>query len=170
MKHLLLVAIIIGLGILTRAQTEYEVSTDGTYKILKGLVSRDLLENDTAFRWFHANQAGYTPDAETVSILKARGSQVHFMVFGGTWCEDTQNLLPKFFLLLDAAGYTNDQVTIIAVDHQKKSINHLPEDMHLTNTPTFIVLKDGKEVGRVLEYGKTGHWDKEIGDIVATKF
>ena len=92
------------------------------------------------------------------------------MVFGGTWCEDTRDLLPKFFVLLDAAGYTNDQVTIIAVDHHKKSINHLPEDMHLTNTPTFIVLKDGKEVGRVLEHGKTGHWDKEIGEIVSTKF
>lgn len=170
MKHLLLVSIIIGLGILTRAQQQYEVSTDGTYKILKGLITRDILENDTAFRWFHTNQSGYTPDAETVSILKARGPQVQFMVFGGTWCEDTRDLLPKFFMLLDAAGYTNDQVTIVAVDHQKKSIDRLPEDMHLTNTPTFIVLKDGKEVGRVVEYGKTGHWDKEIGDIVSTKF
>jgi hypothetical protein len=32
------------------------------------------------------------------------------------------------------------------------------------------VLKDGKEVGRVLEYGKNGQWEKEIGDIVSTKF
>ncbi|HVS95246.1 MAG TPA: thioredoxin family protein [Puia sp.] len=170
MKHFLLVAFIIGLGILSRAQQAYEVSTDGTNKILKGVINRDLLENDTAFRWFHTNQGGYTPDAETVSILRARGPRVHFIVFGGTWCEDSQNLLPKFFLLLDAAGYTNDQVTVIAVDHQKRSVDHLPEEMHLTNTPTFIILKDGKEVGRVLEFGKTGHWDQEIGQIVAAKF
>jgi hypothetical protein len=170
MKHLLLVALIIGLGILTRAQKQYEVSSDGTNKILKGVISRDMLESDTAFRWFHENQAGYIPDAGTVAVLKARGSAVQFIVFGGTWCDDTKALLPKFFSLLDAAGFTNDQVMVIGVDHQKRSIDHLPEDMHLASTPTFIVLKGGKEVGRVVEYGKNGQWEKEIGEIVTTKF
>jgi thiol-disulfide isomerase/thioredoxin len=169
MKHIFLIAVIIFVGILTRAQTQYEVSDDGTKKMLKGLISRDMLENDTAFNWFHHNQAGYIPNTEAVSVLKARKSQVQFMVFGGTWCEDTQMLLPRFYLLMDAAGIPADQVTVIMVDHHKKSMDHLPEDMHLTNTPTFIVLKDGKEVGRVLEYGKTGQWDKELGDIVSTK-
>jgi hypothetical protein len=170
MKHLFLIIIIIGLGILTKAQTEYVVSTDGTGKILKGLISRDMLEKDTAFRWFHENQAGYTPDPETVSVLKAKGPQLQFVVFGGTWCEDTQNLLPKFYSLLDAASIPNDQITLIGVDRQKRSVNHLPEDMHLTSTPTFIILKGGKEIGRVVEHGKNGQWDKEIGEIVSTKF
>jgi thiol-disulfide isomerase/thioredoxin len=169
MKHLFLIAIIIGVGILTRAQSEYEVSTDGPGKLLKGLISRDMLENDTAFRWFHQNQAGYTPNAETVAVLKAKGPQVQFMVFGGTWCEDTQALLPKFYLLMDASSIPNDQVSVIMVDRHKKTIGHLPEDMQLKSTPTFIVLKNGKEVGRVVEYGKNGQWDKEIGEIVATK-
>ena len=104
MKHFLLVFFIIGLGMLGRAQQEYEVSTDGTNKILKGLISRDLPENDTAFRWFHANQAGYVPNPETVTILKARGADVRFVVFFGTWCEDSQILLPKFYALMDAAS------------------------------------------------------------------
>jgi thiol-disulfide isomerase/thioredoxin len=170
MKHIFLIAIIIGLGILTRAQTEYEVSSDGTNKILKGLISRSMLENDTAFKWYHENQAGYTPDAETVSVLKAKGSQVQFMVFGGTWCEDTQYLLPKFFALLDAASIAPDQVTLIGVDHNKKSVRHLSEDMHITNTPTFIVMKGGKEIGRVVEYGKDRQWERDLGDILRTKW
>jgi hypothetical protein len=170
MKHIFLVALIVGLGFLTRAQKGYEVSSDGTYKILKGLISREMLENDTAFKWFHENQAGYVPDPETVSILKARRHEVQFIVFGGTWCEDTQNLLPKFFALLDAASIPDDQLQVIGVDHQKKSIDHLPEEMHLANTPTFIVLKGGKEVGRVVEYGKNRQWEREIGEIVSTKF
>jgi hypothetical protein len=169
MKHFLLVAFIIGLGILTRAQKEYEVSSDGTNKILKGIISRDVLENDTSFRWFHDNQVGYTPDAETVASLKAKGPALRFIVFGGTWCEDTKNLLPKFFVLMDAASIGNNQITIVAVDHQKKSTNHLPEEMHLTNTPTFVVLRQDTELGRVVEYGKSGQWEKEIGEIVSTK-
>ena len=170
MKHIFLVALVICPGILTQAQNSYQVSRDSTGKILKGLVSRDILENDTAFKWFRQNQTGYTPDAETVSILKAKGQQASFVVFGGTWCDDTRNLLPKFYLLMDAAGIANDQITFIAVDHKKQSLNHLPEEMHLTNTPTFIVLKGGKEAGRVVEYGKSGQWEKEIGEIVSTKF
>ncbi len=27
-------------------------------------------------------------------------------------------------------------------------------------------MKDGKEVGRVVEYGKTGKWDKEIAVLL----
>ncbi|HEY4109870.1 thioredoxin family protein [Puia sp.] len=170
MKHLLLVVLIIGIGILTHAQSEYEISTDGNSKMLKGTVKRDVLENDTAFKWFHKNQAGYTPNTETVSVLRAKGSQASFLVLGGTWCEDTQTLLPRFYLLMDAAGIGSDQVRFVAVDRQKHALNHLPEDMHLAHTPTFIVLKGGKEVGRVVEYGKNGQWEAEIGDIVSKNF
>jgi hypothetical protein len=169
MKHFLLVAFFIGLGILVRAQKEYVVSTDSSGKMLKGLINRDILENDTAFRWFHDNQVGYIPDAGTVAILKAKGPALRFVVFGGTWCDDTQNLLPKFFSLMDAAGIGNNQIMVIAVDRQKKSINNLPETMHLKNTPTFIVLNHDVEVGRVVEYGKNGQWEKEIGEIAGTK-
>ncbi len=108
MKHLFLILIIISAGILTRAQTEYEVSTDGPNKLLKGLITRDMLENDTAFRWFHQNQAGYTPNSETVAVMKAKRPQLQFMVFGGTWCADTPALLPQCYLLLGAASMPGD--------------------------------------------------------------
>ncbi|HEX9513754.1 MAG TPA: thioredoxin family protein [Puia sp.] len=169
MKHIFLIAIIIGLGILTRAQA-YEVSSDGSNKILKGLISRDMLEGDTAFKWFHENQSGYTPDAQEAAIIKAKGPQVQFLVFGGTWCDDTKDILPKFFSLLDAASFSRDQVTLIGVDRDKKTTNHLSESMHITSVPTFIILKDGQEVGRVVGYGKNGRWDKDLSDRIAAKF
>jgi hypothetical protein len=39
----------------------------------------------------------------------------------------------------------------------------------LKAVPTFIVLVDGKEVGRVLEHGKTGYMEKELGEIIAVQ-
>jgi len=169
MKHIFLIAIIIGLGILTRAQT-YEVLHDGNNKVLKGLISRDMLEGDTAFKWVHENRSGYTPDAEETALLKAKGSEVQFLVFGGTWSEDTKYILPKFFSLLDAASFPRDQVTLVGVDHDKKTTNHLSESMHITSIPTFIVLKDGQEVGRVVGSGRNESWEKEISELIAAKF
>jgi thiol-disulfide isomerase/thioredoxin len=170
MKHIFLVAFIIGIGILTRAQAGYEVSGDGGGKVLKGLISRDLLAEDPAFSWFRENQAGYAPDPDVIATLKAKGDRVQFLVFGGTWCDDTKYLLPKFFSLLDAASIPEKQVILVGVDQDKRSTNHLSEDMHITQIPTFIVLKDGKEVGRVTAYGRAGQWDKEIADIITTTF
>jgi len=162
MKHLLLIAIIIGLGILTRAESEYSVSSDGTHKILKGLISRDMLEKDTAFAWFHHNLRSYTPDASTVAIVHSNAGQLQFLVFTGTWCEEAQYILPRFYSLLDAAAIRADQVTLIGVDPSKKTVRNLTEEMHITAIPTFIVLKNGREIGRISPTSKDSPWDKEL--------
>lgn len=169
MKHIFLIAIIIGLGILTRAQT-YEVTNDGNNKILKGLISRDMLEGDTAFKWFHENQSEYTPGTEETAVLKEKGQQVQLLVFGGTWCDNTKYILPKFFSLLDAGSFPRDQVTLIGVDRDKKTVGDLSEKMHITSIPTFIVLKNGEEVGRVVVNDRKEDWDKKLSDIIAEKF
>jgi hypothetical protein len=55
----------------------------------------------------------------------------------------------------------------LGVDRSKKTIQHLSEAFNILNVPTIIVLKDGKEIGRVVEYGKTGMFDKELGEIIS---
>jgi thiol-disulfide isomerase/thioredoxin len=162
MKHLLLIAIIIGLGILTRAESEYTVSNDGTHKILKGLISRDMLEKDTAFSWFHQNRCAYMPDAAEAAVIRAKAPQVQFLVFTGTWCEEAQYILPRFFALMDAASVRPEQVTLVGVDPSKKTVRHLSEDMHITTIPTFIVLKNGREIGRVSPMDKKSPWEKDL--------
>ena len=84
----------------------------------------------------------------------------------GTWCEDSQFIIPKFYLLLDAAGFSQDRVTLIGVDRKKQTLSHLTEALNITNVPTIIVLKNGKEAGRVIEFGKNGLFDMELGDIL----
>jgi len=168
MKHPLLALLIISIGVLTHAQTAYVTTTVDGQKMLTGVVTRDVLEKD--FSWFKSNQEGYTPNSETVSILRAKGARVNFLLFGGTWCEDTRTLLPRYYLLMDAADISSDQFKFVAVDKQKHALDHLPEDMHLKNTPTLIVLKDGKEVGRIVEYENNRQWETDLGEIVKNNF
>jgi thiol-disulfide isomerase/thioredoxin len=135
-------------------------------KILKGFLSKNDIAADSTFPWYISNQKGYTPDALALSALKAKKDSVYIMAFGGTWCGDTKNILPKFYSLAEAAGFSNDHITLIGVDRSKKTVNHLTETFNVLNVPTLIVFKNGKEVGRVVEYGKYGLFDKELGEIL----
>lgn len=165
MRRILLAATLL-ISVFSFAQTQYEVSHNGGDKILKGIISRDLIGNDTSFKWYSQNQAGYQPNETAVNALKAKSSGLQLIVFAGTWCSDTKIILPKFFALTDAATFSSEQITLIGVDRNKKTLSHLAEALGVVNVPTIIVMKEGKEIGRVVEYGKTGAWDKELGEII----
>ena len=166
----LLTGIILFTCVTAFSQTQYEVSPDPNHpekKILKGIINKDIIKNDTAYNWYADNQKGYTnPDTAIVGALH-RDNAVKYIVFGGTWCGDTQYILPKFFMLQEKAGIADDRITFFAVDRQKQTLGNVSSALNITNVPTIIVMKNGKEVGRVVEYGKTGKWDKELAEIVS---
>jgi thiol-disulfide isomerase/thioredoxin len=169
MKKIFLTLIIVAISIITNAQKTYQtyIDKDSTTKIFKGLLSKEVLQYEPSFTWYAPNAQYYNADSATVKILKDKGNLVQIMVFGGTWCEDTQGILPKFFKLSTVAGFNQANITLWGVDRTKKTYGALSEAMGVTRVPTFIVMQNGKELGRVIEYGKTGNWDKEIGEIVA---
>jgi thiol-disulfide isomerase/thioredoxin len=168
MKKIVFAAMALFTGYGLFAQTEVTVEPGGT-KIIKGFTSRQELATDTSFKWFAENQKGYTPDPNALALLKANRDSINVIVFGGTWCGDTKYILPKFFSLADAAGFPQDRITVVGVDRNKKTIQHLAEAFGVVNVPTIIVMKNGKEAGRVVEYGKYGLYDKELGEILSHK-
>ena len=144
----------------------YQVKEDKGHKMLYGVINRGLIANDT-FGWFNENMKYGYPDATAVNTFKQKKDKFTLLVFGGTWCEDTQNLLPKFYQLIDASGFPENQINLLAVDRKKKTVKNLHFIYKITNVPTFIVLKKGLEIGRVTEYGTKGDITKELGEIVA---
>lgn len=167
MKQILFIAAII-FSVMASAQTEVSHDASGN-KVLKGFITKQELATDSAFTWFAQNQQGYTPDQNALQALKVNRDSVNIIAFGGTWCGDTKYILPKFFVLADAAGLSPDRITLLGVDHDKKTIQHLSEAFGITNVPTIIVMKNGKEEGRVVEYGHTGLFDKDLAEILAGK-
>ena len=144
-----------------------EVSRDAEgNKVLKGFISKKDLATDTAFAWFQKGQSDYTPDQKALDALRANKESINIIAFGGTWCHDTQFILPRFFALADKAGLSPDRITLIGVDHDKKTVHNLSEAFNITNVPTIIVMKNGQEVGRVVEYGKKGMFDRDLVEII----
>lgn len=146
----------------------YEISYDSQHrKVLRGLISRADIETDTAFGWFRKNYNLGKPDSKTVAAFKEHTNDFRMLIFAGTWCPDTQNLLPEFYRLTDASGYADSNITMIGVDHAKTTLENMEKTFKVTEVPTFIIMKDGKEVGRVVEYGESGEAMKELGKIAA---
>lgn len=146
----------------------YTVVPDDRTKVLKGYINRSIIENDTTFSWFKENMKWGQADASAIQSFSTNKDKFTMLVFGGTWCSDTKNLWPIFYRLVDKSGYPENKITLVAVDRDKKTIDNLQTKWSITNVPTFIVLHDGKEVGRVVEYGKYNQVDKELGEIVST--
>lgn len=150
-------------------QAQYEIQTDPKHPkehILRGILNKYLVQNDGSYNWYTQSQTGYKPDSATLNAFEAARKKVQFVVFGGTWCEDTQAVLPKFFRLLEMTGVEDTVVSFFGVNRDKKTIGSIADAFNIKNVPTIIVMKEGKEIGRVVEYGKTGRWDKELAEIV----
>lgn len=150
------------------AQNQFEVLSERPgEKTLKGIISREVLLADTSFKWYAENLKAYTPNAKALEGLKKNADSIQLLAFMGTWCEDSHFIIPKFYSLLETAGFSKDRVTLIGVDRNKKTLSHLAEALDVKNVPTIIVLKNGKEQGRVVEFGKYGLFDMELGEILS---
>jgi len=107
----------------------------------------------------------YTPNPAAKEGFEKYADSIQVLTFMGTWCEDSQFIIPRLFSLLDAAKFSADKVTLIGVDRKKLTLSHLSEALNVKNVPTIIILKNGVEQGRVVEYGKTGEFDKDLANI-----
>ena len=151
------------------AQAQYEASRDEKHsevKVVRGLVNKYLIQNDTAFKWYIPSQGYYNPDTATLNAFERAKSKFQFVIFGGTWCEDTHFILPKFFKLQEKSGLPDEVITLYGVNRAKTSLGNIAKAFNITLVPTIIVMKDGKEIGRVVEYGKNGKWDKELAELL----
>ncbi|HEY5463103.1 MAG TPA: thioredoxin family protein [Hanamia sp.] len=155
------------------AQKTYQIltdSADNNSKMLRGIITKEDIDNDTAFKWYAESLGIYPkPDSSAVAAFRNNKDKIYFIIFGGTWCEDTHFILPKFFKIQEASGFPENRILLFAVDRHKHAIGNIAQAMNITATPTIIVMKDGKEIGRLKEYGKTGYWDKELAAIINEK-
>ncbi len=159
----------VAVGFLTaNAQTPFTTTVDNNnVTILNGIIEKNDIATNAAFNsWYSGNQTGYKLDTTITNAMANTKDKVQYVVFGGTWCEDTQFILPKFFKLQEQSGLSEKNISLYAVDRSKKTLGNIAGAFKITNVPTIIVMKDGKEVGRVVEYGKTGKWDTELGQLL----
>lgn len=120
---------------------------------LTGIVTRAALEAYAG--WENLRAQDYAPDTATVATLRERWDDIEVLLFLGTWCSDSQREVPRFFKILDQAGISEPKITMYGLDRTKKDAEGLTVQWDVQYVPTFIFLRDGKELGRIIEKPKT---------------
>lgn len=126
-----------------------------TYKgkpILVGEINESLLRQKPYAEWFEESYRDYRPrDSVMRALKKIDWKPFRIEVYMGTWCPDSQEHVPVFLRILHEAGFPAKQVKIFALPrHYAQS--PLVKGKHIIRVPTFIVYKNGKEAGRIIEY------------------
>jgi hypothetical protein len=139
-----------------QAQSNFDINKDeqSGQTMFVGKCLFDDISEEASFDWFTMSSNNYNPEPTITEQLKKVLPNCQLYIFIGTWCEDTHNLLPKLYkTMLLSRCYTNYKM--YGVDRNKKSNNKEEEAYKIINVPTIIVMKDGVELGRIVETTKT---------------
>lgn len=164
MKHLLFLAAMLFSFASFAQSSDYEISKDDETGavVLKGQLSFDDLNKEPPFDWMKKGTKTYKPTKSDIGYLKDYLPQYDLVVFMGTWCDDSQHMIPELYKVLQAAGYPMNKVQLFGVNRAKEGKNMEHRIYHIEKVPTIIVFKDHIELGRIVE-----HVTKSVeGDLV----
>ncbi len=154
MKYMLLF-LIIHSAILSQAQSFNKREGAAKNVQLVGKINQEGLSAPPFNLWFVKNKQAYAPNAQAINELKTSINEYTITVFMGSWCGDSKRLVPRLYNILEAANFDLDRLTMVAVArdraHYKQSPGGEQEGQLIHRVPTIILLKDGKEKGRIVE-------------------
>ncbi|MDR0536751.1 MAG: thioredoxin family protein [Tannerellaceae bacterium] len=141
---------------------------------LLGLCTVNDLTSPPYSEWFSENYSSYTPNSKIIELLKSKDpSHYSVTIFFGTWCSDSQREVPRLLKILDALSL---RPQIIALGNggkedslYRQSPNHEEAGKHIYRVPTFIISKDGRELGRIIEYPAVS-LERDILDILNSAY
>jgi hypothetical protein len=152
-KVIYLPIFILVLPLIIRSQQVNTLETDpqSGKEILVGYCDRSGLMLGTFGELYNQYYPIYKPDRTVIRQLKGTREGLDIVIVLGTWCSDSHEQVPKFLKVLDKMRFDEERLKMICVDREKLGgeVDVLP--YNVVFVPTFIFLKNGKEIGRIVE-------------------
>ena len=76
---------------------------------------------------------------------------VEIFVLFGTWCHDSKREVPRFLKLLSDSKVSENQINLIGLNFMKNDSQDRGKKFKIKKTPTFIILRNQVEIGRIVE-------------------
>ena len=119
--------------------------------ILIGIGTRLDIERSPYDQWFLEEYETYEADNDLVNATNDLVGGIEVVTFIGTWCQDSQSEVPRFFKIFDQLSWNPGAMRLIMLDRDKKSGQNIEDGKYIHHVPTFIFLKNGTEIGRIVE-------------------
>lgn len=141
----------LSIGLFAQKKT-YEVSKDAEngQTVYKGKLTYRDLEYDMP--WFKPAFDEYEPDAADQEYLQQHMKDYKMVIFMGTWCDDSQIVIPQMFKVFINTFYTGNKYQLYGVDRAKTALKGEEKPYNIKLVPTIIVLDGDKEIGRIVEH------------------
>lgn len=130
------------------------LSPNGT-PMLIGACARNAFSREPYRQWFEATYQSFQPDTSVLRPVGGLDPSVRLTLFLGTWCGDSRREVPRLLKILDYLKAKPDQVQLILLDNRtgryKQSPTHEQRGLGIFRQPTFVVRRNGQEVGRIIQ-------------------
>jgi len=124
------------------------ISAYGTLELLGPLSKEEILEN---FPDWQEEVASYVPNLEVIEKLQSIPSKIKIEIFLGTWCPDTKRNVSAYFKIMDMVDNPLFITTYIGIPRDNDSRKPFIEGKNIIKVPTFIILINNEEKGRIIE-------------------
>ncbi len=151
----------------TNAFTKPEVYTDENGKIMViGISTWEEWQTETHWE----NAADNLFSQSSLDSLKnlISNSDISFLIFAGSWCGDSKSELPKIIKLFDLIELPKEKFKLFGVDRNKLEPTNTSSSFSIEKVPTLVILLEGNEIGRIVEYPSIS-WAEDIIKFILTK-
>ena len=76
---------------------------------------------------------------------------IEIYILFATWCHDSKREVPRLLRFLNKLDVSEDQIHLIGLNLMKNDLQNRGQDFKIKKTPTFILLRNNKEIGRIVE-------------------
>ncbi|MBA7703210.1 hypothetical protein ES703_111992 [subsurface metagenome] len=124
------------------------ISVYGELELLGPLSKEEILEN---FPDWQVEVDSYVPDQEVIKKLHSISSKIKIEIFLGTWCPDTKRNVSAYFKIMDMVDNPLIMTSYIGIPRDNDSRKPFIEGKNIIKVPTFIILINDEEKGRIIE-------------------
>ena len=124
------------------------MSADDISEVVGEMSGEALLAQYPAFM---DEYKSYQPSDAEIKAVSALEDDTLLILFG-TWCHDSQREVPRFLKVLSENADMTSR--LIGLDYNKSEPKGTAKIHDIKFTPTFIVYRDNKEIGRIIERPK----------------
>lgn len=118
---------------------------------------------------WRSEMENYKPNDQAVAAIKTNDKETLVTLAFGTWCPDSKNYVPRLIKALSAAANGKIQIKLVGIDNQFHEPVATVQPRRITNVPTVIVERGGREIGRIVETPAAGTMEEDLAAILSGK-